>query len=112
MKGIKKDYSANRVNVFPSSRGGWGYSFLHLFTLHSSFFILFLTFTSCSVDKFIEENELYLKKVKVISTNKEATKEYYLSNYVLQTPNSNWFGFKVPMNIYCLSNPNSNSWVS
>ena len=112
MKGIKKDYSANRVNVFPSSLGGWGHSFLHLFILHSSFFILFLTFTSCSVDKFIEENELYLKKVKVISTNKEATKEYYLSNYVLQTPNSNWFGFKVPMNIYCLSNPNSNSWVS
>ena len=81
---------------------------------HISICIVLLSFllTACSVDKFIGENELYLKDVKVVSTNKDATKEYYLSNYVQQTPNSNWFGAKIPMKIYCLSRPNSNSWVS
>ena len=65
---------------------------------------------SCSVNKYVGEDELYLKDVHVISTDKQATKDMMLEGYVRQTPNSKWFGAKIPMRIYCLSSPQSNSW--
>ena len=65
---------------------------------------------SCSVSKYIGEDELYLKDVHVTSADREATKDMMLEGYVRQTPNSKWFGAKIPMRIYCLSNPHSNSW--
>ena len=67
---------------------------------------------ACSVDKFIGDDELYLKKVEVTSTDKKTTKPYALPSYVRQTPNSKWFGSKVPLHIYTLSKPQSNKWTS
>lgn len=67
---------------------------------------------SCGVTKYIADDELYLKEVKVESTDRAATKDFLLDGYVRQTPNQKWFGAKIPMRIYCLSSPESNSWVS
>lgn len=74
---------------------------------YRTYYIFILIFTSllcsCSVNKFIGENELFLDKVEITSDNEKAIKNYSLSDYVVQNPNSNWFGFKVPMRTYCLS---------
>ena len=72
----------------------------HVVPLSLCFVLLTFLLSACSVNKFIGDDELYLKEVKVVSTNKEATKDFYLSNYVRQTPNSNWFGAKIPLKIY------------
>ena len=62
---------------------------------------------SCAVERHIPDGELYLKKVKVESDDNDATKDYFLSSYVQQTPNKKWFGVKVPLSIYSLSKPGS-----
>lgn len=68
--------------------------------------------TSCSIERQLSENDLYLKRVKLTSTDKNATKPYELQNYVKQTTNKKWFGAKIPLKIYTLSKPNSNNWSS
>ena len=83
----------------------------HTFKLLLSSCILLLA-TACSVEKFIGDNELYLQRVEVKSTDEKATAPYSLANYVKQTPNSKWFGAKVPLRIYTLSKPNSTKWTS
>ena len=69
-----------------------------------------LCLMSCSVSKYIGDDELYLKDVYVVSADKQATKDMALEGYVRQTPNTKWFDAKIPMRIYCLSNPKSNRW--
>lgn len=68
--------------------------------------ICFIT-SSCSVERFIDDNDLYLKEVTVESTNPKVTKPYNLPDYIIQSPNSKWFGFKVPLQIYCISGTDS-----
>lgn len=68
-----------------------------------------LLLAACSIDKYIPEDGYYLKKVNVVSSDDEATKNLSLPGYVKQTPNTKWFGIKVPMRIYCGTKPGSNS---
>ena len=83
----------------------------HRFFSHAILLMsVLLIVVSCSVNKYIADDELYLKEVHVVSTDKPATKDMMLDGYVRQTPNSKWFGAKIPMRIYCLSNPTSNGW--
>ena len=67
---------------------------------------------SCSVERFIDDGDLYLRQVKVESTDPESTKPYPLADYVLQSPNSKWFSFKVPLGIYCLSGVDTTDWAT
>lgn len=71
-----------------------------------------IVLSSCSVEKFLEDEELYLKRINVKSTDERATKPYDLKNYVKQSPNKKWFGAKVPLRIYTLSKPGSRKWTS
>lgn len=74
--------------------------------------LLILSVTSCSVDRFIADDELFLKDVSVVSTKNKATKNLSLSDYVLQNPNRKWFGAKVPLKIYCLSGVDTTNWAT
>ncbi len=73
---------------------------------------LCLLFCACAVEKHIPDGQLFLKDVKVVSTDNKATKDYLLGDYVQQSPNSKWFGAKIPLKTYCLSSPKSNGWAS
>ena len=65
--------------------------------------------SACSIDKYIPEDSLYLKKVEVASKDAELAQRLQLSGYVKQTPNTKWVGFKIPMRIYCATKPGSTS---
>lgn len=67
---------------------------------------------SCAVERHIPADKLYLRKTAVVSSDNAATKELYLSSYILQQPNKRWFGFKVPLHIYSLSKPESQKFSS
>ena len=69
---------------------------------------LSMLLTACSIEKYIPEDGYYLKKVNVLSDDENATKNMELSGYVKQNPNTKWFGIKIPMRMYCATNPNSN----
>lgn len=71
-----------------------------------------MTLASCTVERFIGDDELYLKEVKVTSAAPKTTKPYGLADYVVQTPNSKWFNFKVPLGIYCLSGVDTTNWAT
>lgn len=73
--------------------------------LHTAFIIsiLFALLCSCNVSRYIEDGDFYLKEIKVSSDNNKAIKEYALTDYIRQTPNTKWFGAKIPMKLYCLS---------
>ncbi len=58
---------------------------------------------ACSVDRYIPDGEYMLDKVAVKCENAEVMKTYALSDYVTQNTNTNWFGVRVPLKIYCLS---------
>lgn len=66
-----------------------------------------LLMASCAVERHVPEGAFYLKATKTATSDREATKDLYLSSYVLQQPNKRWFGFKVPLHIYALSKPGS-----
>ena len=68
--------------------------------------------TGCSVDRFVEEDEYFLKETKVVSTNRKATKNLLLDDYILQTPNSKWFGAKIPLKMYCLGGVDTTNWAT
>ncbi len=74
--------------------------------------LLTLASVSCSVDRFISDDELFLKDVSVKSANNKATKNLSLSDYVQQTPNRKWFGAKVPLKIFCLSGVDTTNWAT
>ena len=77
-----------------------------------SFILFTLLITSCSVDRYIADDELFLKEVNVVETNPQATKSLSLADYVLQQPNNKWFGAKVPLKIYCLGGVDSTNWAT
>lgn len=67
---------------------------------------------SCTVDRYISDDMLYLKDVNVVSVDNKATKGLELSGYVQQTPNRKWFGAKIPLKIYCMGGVDSTSWAT
>lgn len=68
---------------------------------------------SCSVDKFIPEDQYWLKDAHVVSTdNSKVVKTYSLNNYVKQVPNTKVFGMKVPLKMYCLSGTDGSKWYN
>ena len=73
---------------------------------------ILMLISSCSVDRYVGKDELFLKEVKVVEHNHDATKHLALSDYVQQQPNSKWFGAKVPMKIYCLGGVDSTNWAT
>ena len=65
--------------------------------------------SSCSVNRFIPENQYLLDEVNILSDTKEVQPSMFTS-YVRQNPNAKWFNLvKVPMHIYCLSGKESTS---
>ena len=72
---------------------------------YSWFLLISITFiiSSCTVERFINDDELFLKEAIVKSSDTKITKPYNLQDYIIQSPNSKWFGFKVPLQIYCIS---------
>lgn len=67
---------------------------------------------SCSVTKFVPENEYLLNDVNIISsTNPEMAKK--AQSYVRQQPNAKWFSLlKVPLHTYSLSGSDTTMWVN
>lgn len=80
--------------------------------LNIALFIFSVVVCSCSVNKFIGDDEYFLDKVKITTDDKAAVRDYSLDGYVAQTPNTNWFGFKVPLRIYCLAGTDSTSGLT
>jgi outer membrane translocation and assembly module TamA len=73
---------------------------------------LALPLASCSVHRFIPENEYLLDEVSVTSDNKEVKASAY-QIYIRQHPNAKWFSLtKVPMHLYCLSGRDSSKWMN
>lgn len=71
-----------------------------------------MLFCSCSSKKYLSEGEYLLDKVS-ISVNSTDVSTSVLSGYVRQQPNSRWMStVKLPLGIYLLSNPNSNSGIN
>lgn len=65
---------------------------------------------SCSVKKFIPENEFLLDDVKIISTTNEANL-HKSEAYIRQKPNAKWFSLvKVPLYTYSLSGKDTTKW--
>lgn len=77
-----------------------------------AFLLPLLFFLSCSVDRYVADDQLYLKEVDVVELNPRATKHLSLADYVLQQPNNKWFGAKVPLKIYCLGGVDSTNWAT
>ncbi len=67
---------------------------------------------ACSVSKHIPDNKYYLDKVSVTCDDKRADKAYIFEDYIRQTPNTKWFGAKVPMRLYCASGKDSTKWTN
>lgn len=66
-----------------------------------------LSFSGCSVNRFIPEDSYMLDKVSVVSDDSNL-KTSDLQGYVRQHPNSKWFSlFRVPLRIYSLSGRDS-----
>ena len=74
--------------------------------------LLAILSTSCSVVRFVGNDELFLKETKVVSANQKATKSLMLDDYILQTPNSKWFGAKIPLKLYCLGGVDTTNWAT
>lgn len=76
------------------------------------YILLSLLLASCSVSKFIPEDEYMLNRVDIISHNKENFAAEARS-YVRQNPNSKWFSLvKVPLYIYSASGKDSTKWIN
>lgn len=69
-------------------------------------------FSACSIDRYVSNEEALLAESRVTSTEKEVLKEIPLRDYIQQTPNSTWFGARIPLRIYCLSGHNDRVWMN
>lgn len=68
--------------------------------------------TSCSVNKFIPEEQYLLDEVRIVSDTKEV-KPSLFSSYIRQNPNAKWFNLvKVPMHTYCISGVDSTKRIN
>ena len=91
--------------------------------IHRSYICLLtvLLFVSCSVNKYIPNNEFLLNKnIYVIEQDSLSEEEYKVvssalssvSEYAQQLPNSRILGMRLGMRFYCLSNPDKNNWIN
>ena len=79
-----------------------------------AYIILLFTLTlicSCSVSKYVPDDEYYLKEVSVTSKDEKVLKKYGLKNYVQQSTNKKIFGLKIPLKTYTLSGTDTTKWV-
>lgn len=65
--------------------------------------LLSMIMLSCSVDRYIPEGQHMLTKTDVTCDNENISKNYLLSDYIVQSTNSKWFGARIPLKIYTLS---------
>lgn len=65
---------------------------------------------SCSVDRYIPEGQHMLSKINVMCDDEDISKNYLLSDYIVQNTNSKWFGARVPLKIYTLSGTDTTKW--
>ena len=74
--------------------------------------VVVLLLCSCSVTHNLDDNELILDKVKVVSDRKyKDISTSQLKNYVRQKENARWFlSMKIPLGVYALAGKDS-SWV-
>ncbi len=74
--------------------------------------LLALLLASCSVTKFVPEQEYLLNSVKIVSHSRDNTAQRAQS-YIRQQPNSKWFSLaKVPLYTYALSGTDTTKWVN
>lgn len=67
---------------------------------------------ACSAEKFVADDELMLKEVKVASSDANV-KISELKAYIRQKPNSKWISsFKVPLGIYAMSGTDTTRWIN
>ncbi|MCH5174514.1 MAG: BamA/TamA family outer membrane protein [Prevotellaceae bacterium] len=69
----------------------------------ATLFLLNMILLSCSVDRYIPDDQHMLTKTTVVCDNKNVAKNYSLSDYIVQNTNTKWFGARVPLKIYTLS---------
>ncbi len=74
--------------------------------------ISILLLCACSVSKHIPEEQYYLKEVSVRCDDKRTGKAYTFEDYIRQTPNTKWFGAKVPMRLYTISGQDTTKWAT
>jgi len=65
---------------------------------------------SCSVSKYVPDDEYYLKEVSVSSKDERVLKKYFLKSYVQQSTNKKIFGMKIPLKTYTLSGTDTTKW--
>lgn len=69
-------------------------------------------FAACSSSKFLNEEELLLDKVAIIS-DKSSFRPATLSPYIRQRANSRWFSlFKIPLGTYSLAGRDTTKWLN
>ncbi len=67
---------------------------------------------SCSINRHIPQNKYYLKDVSVSCDDKRTAKAYSFKDYIRQTPNTKWFGAKIPMRLYAASGKDTTQWTN
>lgn len=78
------------------------------------YIILLFTLTlicSCSVSKYVPDDEYYLKDVSVTSSDEKVLKKLFLKDYVQQSTNKKIFGLKIPLKTYTLSGTDTTKWT-
>lgn len=74
--------------------------------------VLLLLLVSCSVTKFVPDNEYLLNDVKITAETNEAMAQKAQS-YVRQHPNAKWFNvLKLPLYTYSLAGSDTTKWVN
>lgn len=74
--------------------------------------LLFFSFTSCKVTKFVPDGGYLLDKVE-IETEKESVKKEELTRYLRQKPNSSVFGiWRMQLRIYSSAGKDSTKWIN
>ena len=73
---------------------------------------IILLLSSCSVDKYIPQDNYFLESVKVKTQDKQFDASQF-AQYIHQKGNSRWFSlFKIPMGTYLLSGKDSTKWLN
>lgn len=78
------------------------------------YIILLFTLTlvcSCSISKYVPDDEYYLKDVSVTSSDTKVLKKLFLKDYVQQSTNKKIFGLKIPLKTYTLSGTDTTKWT-
>ncbi|MDO4190258.1 MAG: BamA/TamA family outer membrane protein [Bacteroidales bacterium] len=75
-------------------------------------FVMLLLFSSCSLTRYVPENEVLLNKNKIKVDNPEIESNDF-SNYLLQSPNSYfWSIARIKLALYSTSKPDTTKWIN